>query len=60
MRDASLQPEQFDKLRLIEADHGLPVDNRYRRALKTLIEQLFQRRFVGANIFLHELNALLR
>ena len=55
-----LQAEQFSKLRLIEADYGLPVDDRYRRALKTLIKQLFQRRLVGANIFLHELNALLR
>ena len=55
-----LQAEQFSKLRLIEPDYGLPVDDRYRRALKTLIEQLFQRRLVGANIFLHELNALLR
>ena len=55
-----LQAEQFDELRLIEADHGLPVDDRYRRALKTLIEQLFQRRLVGANVFLHELNTFLR
>ena len=55
-----LQAEQFDKPRLIETDYRLPVDNRYRRALKTLIEQFFQRRLVGANIFLHELNALLR
>ncbi len=55
-----LQAEQFNKLRLIEADYGLPVDDRYRRALKPLVEQFFQRCLVGANIFLHELNALLR
>jgi hypothetical protein len=45
---------------LVETDYGLSVDDGYRRALKALIEQLFERGLIGANIFFHELNALLR
>jgi hypothetical protein len=45
---------------LIEAHHRLSVDDRHRRALEPLIEQLLQCRFVGTNIFFDELNALLR
>ena len=45
---------------LVETDDGLSVDDGYRRALKALIEQLFERGLIGANIFFHELDALLR
>jgi hypothetical protein len=56
----ALKCEQFHDLQLIEAHHRLPVDDRHRRALKSLIDQLLHRRFIGANIFFDELNALLR
>jgi len=55
-----LQAEQFDELGLVETDYGLSVDDGYRRALKALIEQLFERGLIGANIFFHELDAFLR
>ncbi len=45
---------------LIETDHRLAVNNRDRRALKALIEQFLQSRFIRADIFLDKLNALLR
>ena len=55
-----LQSEQLHDLQLIEADHRLAVDNRHRCALKPLIDQFLHRRFIGADIFLDERNALLR
>ena len=55
-----LEPQQLDELRLIEADHRLAVDDRDRRALKTLTEQLFQSFLVRAHVFFGKLNALLR
>ena len=55
-----LYSQQLHNLSLIEADNRLAVDDRYRRALKAEIDQLFQRRLVRADVFLHELHALLR
>jgi hypothetical protein len=60
LQQKSLEAEQFHQLGLIETDYRLSVDDGYRGALKTLIKQFFQGRFVGANILFHELNALLR
>jgi hypothetical protein len=56
----NLYTQQLDNFSLVEADHRLPVNNCYRRALKAEIDQFFQRRLVCANVFLHELNTLLR
>jgi len=56
----ALQSKQLHDLQLIEAHHRLAVDDRHRCALETQIEQLLQRRFVGANIFFDKLHALLR
>ena len=55
-----LQTEQLHDLDLVETDNRLAIDDRYRRALKPLIDQLFHRHLIGADIFLDELNALLR
>ena len=55
-----LETEQLHELELIKADHRLTVYNRHRRALKTLIDQFFHRILIGADIFLDELDALLR
>ena len=54
------QPEQIHDFLLVEADHRLAVDDGHRRALKTLVEQLLERRLVGADIFFDERDALLR
>jgi hypothetical protein len=56
----TLQSEKFHNLQLIEAHHRLPVNKRHWGALKPLIDQLFHRRFIGADIFLDKLNTLLR
>jgi hypothetical protein len=45
---------------LIEADDRLAVDERYRCALITQVDQFFQSGLVRAYIFLYEWNALLR
>ena len=45
---------------MIETDDRLAVDDCDRRALKALIEQFLQIRFIRADIFLDKLNALLR
>jgi hypothetical protein len=45
---------------LIEADYGFAIDEGHGCALKTGVEQFFQGGFIGADIFLDELNALLR
>ncbi len=55
-----LNSQQLHDFGLVEADHRLAVDDRYRRALKAEIDQFFQRRLIGADVFFHELNALLR
>jgi hypothetical protein len=55
-----LNSQQVRDFGLIEADHRLAVDDCYGRALKAEIDQLFQRRLVRADVFFHELNALLR
>ena len=52
--------QQLHDLGLIETDYRLAVDDRYRRALKAEIDQFFQRSLVGADVFFHKLNALLR
>ena len=55
-----LNSQQLHNLGLIETDYRLAVDDRYRRALKAEIDQFFQRCLVGADVFFHKLNALLR
>ena len=59
-RPSQLQSEELHDLQLIETHHRLPVDNCHGGALKPLIDQLFHGGFIGANIFLDELYALLR
>ena len=54
------QTEQLDQFLLVEPHHRLAVDDRHRRALKTLIDQFFQRRLVGADVLFNELHAPLR
>ena len=60
MSGKRLDSQQLDNFSLIETDHRLAIDDRYRRALKALIEQFLQSRFIRAHIFLDKLNALLR
>jgi hypothetical protein len=55
-----LNSQQLHNFSLIEADHRLALNDRYRRALKAEIDQFFQRRLVRADVILYELNALLR
>ena len=55
-----LQSQQLDQLILIEADHGFAIDEGHGRALESGVEQFLQRSLVGADIFLDELDALLR
>jgi len=38
----------------------LAIDDRDRRALKSLVEQFFQRCLIGANILFDKFNTLLR
>ncbi len=45
---------------LIEADHGLSVDDDHGCALKTASQQVLQGLLVLTNILLHEINAFLR
>ncbi len=54
------QAKQLADFRLVESDHRLTVNDRHRRALKPLVEQFLQRRFIGADIFLYELDPFLR
>jgi len=55
-----LQSEQLHNLFLVKTHHRLAVNNRHRRTLKALVKELLQDRFVGAEIFLDELDTLLR
>ena len=52
--------DEFHYLYLIKPNYRFPIDDRYGRALIPHIDQLFQRCFIGANVFFHELDALLR
>lgn len=54
------QSQELDDLVLVEAYHRLAVDDGYRSRLEAEIEQLFQCRLVGADIFFDESDALLR
>jgi hypothetical protein len=59
-RSQILQSQELDQLVLIEADYGFAIDEGHGRALKAGVEQFFQRGFIGADVFLDELDALLR
>ena len=55
-----LNSQQLGNFLLIKPDNRLAIDERYRRALEALIEQLFQRRLVTADVFLHKAHSFLR
>jgi hypothetical protein len=45
---------------LVESDNRFTVDNSYRRALVTHVEQLLQRCPVGTHILINKIDSLLR
>ena len=53
-------PDELHYFYLIKPNYRFSIDNRHGRALITHIDQLFQGCLVGAHIFFHELDALLR
>jgi hypothetical protein len=55
-----LESQQLDQLVLIEADNRFAIDKGHWRALKSCVEQFLQRSLIGTDIFLDELDALLR
>ena len=60
MSGKRLDSQQLDNFSLVKTDHRLAVNDCDRRALKALIEQFLQSRFIRAHVFLDKLNALLR
>jgi hypothetical protein len=55
-----INPDELHYFYLIKPNYRFTIDNRHRRALIAQVDQLFQRSLVGAHIFFHELDALLR
>ena len=52
--------DEFHDLYLIKPNHRFAINDRYGRALIPHIDQLFQRCLIGAHIFFHKLDTLLR
>ena len=55
-----INPDELHYFYLIKPNYRFTIDNRHGRALIAHVDQFFQGSLVGAHIFFHELDALLR